>query len=117
MNDGFSDDWNKYAWSMAVCENKLFVGTANGRHKNSLTSLSHGCEVWQYNGTTWKAIVKDGAEQPNGFGQWFNGGVRSMIEYPTGSGNLVVGTYSLQAAYLPWVHEDGCEIWVRRGNV
>jgi len=46
------------------------------------------------------------------FGQWFNRGARSMIEYPVGSGNVVVGTLTIEDILDKNVEEAGCEIWM-----
>jgi hypothetical protein len=75
--------------------------------------LSKGCEVWCYNGTDLIASVEDvNGEEDNGFGQWFNRGARSMIEYPVGSGNVVVGTMTVNNPLDKDVEEEGCEIWM-----
>jgi hypothetical protein len=111
---GFGNPLNKYAWSMAVTsDNKLYVGTANGKFINLMEPKTNGCEIWCYDGTEWIPIVKDDVgEKSNGFGNIKNEGARSIIEYPRGSGNIVVGTFKLIStrALIP---QQGCSLWMR----
>ncbi len=108
--DGFDNHYNKYPWSMAICGNKLWIGTLNTQFLGNPSS--YGCEVWNYDGSTLTPSVKnDLGEKPNGFGHDYDIAARSMIEFPEGSGRLVVGTVSLQAQFRPLVPEYGCEIW------
>ena len=111
--DRFGSKWNKYVWSIIVTsENKLWVGTLNMQIK-MIGEDTKGCEVWCYNGTSWAPIVKDVlGEIDNGFGYIYNEGARGMIEYPVGSGNIVVGTFKLMK---PLEISEGCEIWMRYG--
>jgi hypothetical protein len=96
---------------MAVCGNKLWIGTQS-QQKISTIPLryeSNGCEVWHYDGENLEPSVKDNVgEKGNGFDNTVNMGAWSMIEYPVGSGHLVVGTYTLPMDYR------GCEVWIRR---
>lgn len=115
-SDGFGSKYNKYPWSMCICNNKLWVGTLNIQLFGD--PGSYGCEVWNYDGTNVNPIVKnkEGAilhEQKNGFGHDYDIAARSMIEFPAGSGQLVVGTVSLINQFDPRVQEYGCEIWIR----
>jgi len=112
--DGFGDHFNKYVWSMTECGGKLWAGTMNLQLFEDDAAARKGCEVWCYDGSTWTAKVKNrtGTEKPNGFGQCFNWGARSMIEFPEGSGNLVVGTISLKSLDKT-DPEEGCEICMR----
>jgi hypothetical protein len=127
-DDGFGDTLNKYAWSMNVSsDNKLWVGTLNGHPWGP--PRSNGCEVWCYNGSSWTGIVNTTyGEIPNGFGDIVNVGSRSMIEYPEGSGNIVVGTFRASTKemknnrrlfnlgillLLTIFGFGGCEIWIR----
>jgi len=111
---GFGNPLNKYAWSMTVTsDNKLWVGTANGKLVNIFEPKTEGCEIWCYNGTKWAPIVKNGNyEMPSGFGNNKNEGVRSMIEYPQGSGNIVCGTFKLTST-RPLIQQEGFEMWMR----
>lgn len=112
--NGFGNPLNNYVWSMNVTsDNKLWVGTANGRIHNLMEPETEGCELWCYNGAEWIPILKDGVgEKPNGFGNVKNEGLRSIIEYPRGSGNIVVGTFKLIST-RPIMPQEGCEVWIR----
>jgi hypothetical protein len=111
---GFGNPLNKYTWSMAVTsDNKLWVGTANGRLNNLFSPKTDGCEVWCYDGVDWKPVVKNGNnELASGFGTISNVGARSMIEYPKGSGNIVVGTFKLDST-RPIIPQKGLDLWMR----
>jgi hypothetical protein len=111
---GFGNPLNKYAWSMTVTsDKKLWVGTANGKLVNLMEPKSSGCEVWCYDGVEWTPVVKDGDnEKQSGFGQFINEGARSIIEYPEGSGNIVVGTFKLIST-RPLMPQEGLELWMR----
>jgi len=111
--DGFGNPMNKYAWSMIVTsDNKLWVGTGNLKMKYSGDLISEGCEIWYYDGNDWIPVVKDGFEEPNGFGNIKNQAARAMIEYPEGSNNIVVGT--LRIAHLSTkIPQTGCDLRIR----
>jgi hypothetical protein len=112
---GFGNPLNKYAWSMTVTsDGRLWVGTANGKLVNLFEPQTNGCEIWCYDGIKWKPVVKDGNNEiPSGFGDIKNEGVRSMIEYPQGSGNIVVGTLKIKST-RPLILQEGFELWMRR---
>jgi hypothetical protein len=112
--DGFGNPLNKYAWSMTVTsDNKLWIGTANGKLVNLMEPISTGCEVWCFNGFQWEPIVKDGNnEKQSGFGNLINEGARSIIEYPEGSGNIVIGTFKLNSTRILFPRE-GFDLWMR----
>jgi hypothetical protein len=58
-------------------------------------------------------IVKDGNnEMPSGFGNIKNEGLRSIIEYPSGSGNIIAGTFKLTST-RPLILQEGFELWMR----
>lgn len=102
-NDGFGDRWNWYAYSMINASDKLWVGTVNPK----------GCEVHCFNGDDWIQVVGDdrNSEIGRGFGNGVKtSGVRSMIEYPSSSGNIFVGT-SVSSGSL-----GACQLWMRRIN-
>ena len=111
---GFGNPLNKYVWSMTVTsDNKIWVGTANGKMVNPMEPITEGCEVWCFNGTDWMPVVKDGDnELPSGFGDKINVGARSMIEFPQGSGNIVVGTCKLES-WRFLISQTGMEVWMR----
>jgi hypothetical protein len=127
--DGFGNPMNKYIWSMCVTnDNKLWVGTANGKVFNPITinglkdhkfidTQTEGFEIWCYDGETWQPVIKnDIGLKPNGLGDASNLGARSMIEYPENSGNIVIGTFKLINPY-PGQPREGCELWMRFNNV
>ena len=111
---GFGSKYNKYVWSMIVIsDDKLWIGTANGKLDNLVEPFSKGCEVWCYDGIEWTPVVKDGDyELPNGFGYDRNLGARAMIEYPKGSGNIVVGTFKYVGTKFS-TPQKGLEFWMR----
>jgi hypothetical protein len=52
--NGFGNPLNKYAWSMTVTsDEKLWVGTANGKLVNLMEPKTSGCEIWCFDGNTW----------------------------------------------------------------
>jgi hypothetical protein len=106
--DGFGNESNKYAWSMSVAANGVWVGT----------SKSGGCQVFRYDGTRWFVSVRTGdGEKPDGFGDIRNSGARSMTEYPAGSGIIMAGTFTafghFNVTTLRFDPEVGCEVWKR----
>lgn len=109
--DGFGSKWNKYVWSMTVSsDNKLWVGTLNMQIR-ALGENTKGCEIWCFDGESWIPIVKDHiGEIDNGFGCIYNEGARGIIEFPIGSGNIIVGTFKLMK---PFKAVEGCEMWMR----
>jgi hypothetical protein len=115
--DGFGDKYNKYCWSMIACGDELWMGTSNNQFVSDFPIpdyVSKGCEVWNYDGENLTPSVKDDiGEIGNGFGNMSTIGARSMIEFPVGSGNVVVGTYSIRDVFKPEVEELGCEVWIR----
>ena len=101
-NDGFGDRSNDYPYAMVVTsDNLLWVGTLNA---------AKGCELYQFDGASWTQVVGDDAECEviNGFGESTNAGIRSLVEYPVGSGSLVAGTAT------SFTTPDVCQVWMRR---
>src|SRR4030042_5331149 len=82
-SSGFGNANNVNAYSMAVYNGRVYVGTNEG---------VHGCEVWASNGTGWIQVVGQGAPgSPTapGFGSANNYNAQSMAAF----GNyLYVGT-------------------------
>ena len=85
IKKGFGSTANFYAWSMAVYDNWLYVGTDN---------LKGGGELWKtQDGVTWKPVLAyrgwigaklHGADYPRGFDAGFlnyRGGIRKMMVY------------------------------------
>jgi len=64
--DGFGDANNDYVFSLAVYNNRLYVGTAN-----TVT----GAEVWEYNGSAWVQVNTDG------FGDFTNAYILTLAAY------------------------------------
>ena len=93
---GFGNPNNKFAWSMAVYNGELFVGTGN----------TNGCEVWSYNGNAWTELVGPGpgALIGSGFGNANNDDAFTMAVY---GGVLYVGTGNVTTA---------CEVWSFNGT-
>lgn len=112
-SSGFGNPLNKYIWSMVVTStDELWVGTANGKFVNFMTPQTEGCEIWRYDGINWEQMVGDDSIfLSNGFGYEKNEGARSMIEFPTSSGNVVVGTFKLVSTRMV-VPPEGCELWI-----
>ena len=110
--DGFGSKYNKYIWSMTVTsDDYLWVGTLNTQHVRIMNEDTKGCEVWRYNGSEWEPIVKTGEGEINsGFDYWLTQGARAMIEYPAGSNNIVIGTFTM---VKPWMQKRSCDIWMR----
>lgn len=120
--DGFGDYYNKYPWSMALVDDKLWIGTSNVQYiYRYFDAETKGCEVWCYDGTDLIPIVKDNdGEIQNGFideKDVKNGGARSMLEYPENTGKLVVGTMRVHSYIYdsPDWTEKGCQVWIREG--
>lgn len=113
IDEGFSNSYNKYAWSMTIgSDNKLWVGTLNIKSlKDNIPFYTYGCEIWNYNGLNWQIIAGENpsAVIPGGFGNINNFGARSIIEYPTNSGNLYIGTWTSDVKMLE--NFEGCEVW------
>jgi len=115
LGDGFGKLYNKYAWSMAVAsDNTLWVGTLNVQPLSDGSPFAtYGCEIWRYDGDQWEEIVgENGSELKGGFGNKYNVGARSLIEYPRNSGIIWVGTFSFDISDFNIF--KGCEIWSRR---
>lgn len=115
LSDGFGNIYNKYGWSMMnSSDGKLWVGTWNSQPLiDGIPFSSKGCELWCYDGDTWRIIVGEGddAEHPGGFGNMYNCGARSIMEYPEGSGTIWIGTLTMDVETLRTF--KGCEIWRR----
>ncbi len=88
-NGGFGDANNSGPCGMGTYNNKLYVGTEND---------ATGCEVWEYNGSTWTQI------NANGFGNANNSEANGLVEY---NGYLYVSTSN---------KNTGCEVWEYNGT-
>ena len=87
--DGTYNQVQPDATSMVVYDSKLYLGT-----NNSPT----GCEVWEYDGSSWTQVNTDG------FGSSNNSTAESMA---TCSSKLYVGTNN---------SSNGCEVWEYDGS-
>ncbi len=101
--DGFGGQANKYAFSMAVYKDALYVGTLNLKtfpdmiHFATITSTegdSQGAQIWKYTpGQGWKQVVKAGLGNPHNYG------VRNL--------KVIDGClYGVTAN-----HDEGMEVW------
>lgn len=118
FSDGFYDIYNKYGWSMMVdSDNSLWVGTVSVQvFKGGFPGTSRGCELWRLHDGQWTEIVGNSTDSEigNGFNDKTNVGARSIIEYPTGSGQIWIGTLNLDVK--DYKTYTGCEIWRRITN-
>ena len=92
---GLGNANNRQAWSSAVYQSKLFVGTVNN---------ANGLEIYSYDGETWIQEVGVGAPVGPGFGNPANMTTASMTVYDS---CLYVGTGKNVGA---------CEVWRYDGN-
>ena len=83
-DDGWGDMANLYAWSQAVFNDQLYVGTF---------SPDIGARIFRYDGANWETVVTNGLTSPN------NTGVRNLIVF---NGQLYAGTFNA---------DDGGEVW------
>ncbi len=114
---GFTDDLNRYAWSMVVFNEELYVGTWNMR-TSSIRHPDSGAQVFRYlDGTEWEQVV-DG-----GLGNDTNNGLRSMIVWdapddPDSEGEAIYGTtMNMRQGLEVWRTFDGAnwEVLVGKG--
>lgn len=87
--DGFGDSNNRYAWSMAVFGDHLYVGTLN---------RLAGAQIWRYDGSVWEQVVS------GGLGSIENEGVRSLAVC---RGAIYAGTDNLTEGAQLWRSADG----------
>ena len=97
---GFGNPFNNYTWSMAVFQNKLFVGTMDWSylaHENPYSSYLpsqvldyasgyYGADLWAFPNTGSAATLISG----NGMGNPTSYGIRTMVADNT-NGNLWIG--------------------------
>ena len=87
---GFGDAANNAVPSMAVLDGRLHAGTFN----------PGGCQVWSFDGDTWKRVAE------GGFGDSDNHGATSMAVYFQ---SLYVGTFNND-------YDSGCQVWSYDGD-
>jgi hypothetical protein len=96
--NGFGEEGNPNATSMAAFERRLYAGTFNP----SSPDTHKGCQVWSYDGADWTK-VGDG-----GFGEWQNQEASSMAVY---NSRLYVGT-----SWNDLFGTSGCRVFRFDGN-
>ncbi|MAE71615.1 MAG: hypothetical protein CME06_14250 [Gemmatimonadetes bacterium] len=85
-------------------------------HKGSLyagTWNPNGCQIYRYDGLRWNQLVGPESATPAGFGDPFNAGVMSMIEFRDA---LYVGTANFLSGFTLWRTEDQGATWERVGR-
>lgn len=100
FSSGFGNKNNHAAYSAAILNNWLYIGTMNWRN---------GCEIWRTDGVIWEKIVGSECNISNGFGDDNKGFERDiyaweMKVFQDNVSNqlfLYVGTFNLA----------GCELW------
>ncbi len=99
---GFSETYNRYAWSMTVFKNRLYVGTWNTSGP-TFHKISHGTQVLRYTGgTEWETVLDGGLNNTD------NTGLRTMIVWDDPDDDPDKGP----AIYGTTMNEvDGLEVW------
>jgi len=116
--NGFGDSKNMQMWSIETYDNCVYMGTMHAESFNIILKrngflnwnlifemLKGSAELWRYDGTTWEQAIGDEAHlinpdiPPNGFGDQYNWGFRTMKAY---NNSLYVGTINFAT---------GCEVW------
>jgi hypothetical protein len=100
LASGFGNPNNHAAYSAAVFNNWLYVGTMNWRE---------GCEIWRTDGDIWEKVVGGGCSIDFGFGDDKDGFERDIYAWEmnvfsdtiSGTEHLYVGTFNIA----------GCELW------
>lgn len=121
-SDGFGNPDNVAVRGMTVFQDTLVVGVDNidfyfcldrvikeslenhtwpSTHEMYRRLESNGCEIWSYNGSSWRQCIGDhpSASLPSGFGNEHSLGCSSLIVF---NGFLYAGL---------WNHKEGCQIW------
>lgn len=107
---GFGTDANKYAWSMTVFNDALYVGTLNIRGMPGMFRFAsgtttrratNGAEIWRYDGESWEQVVAGGLNSRLNFG------VRKMLVM---RGCLWAVTANYDEGFSTWRSCDG-ENW------
>ncbi len=100
LSSGFGNPNNHAAYSAAILNDWLYIGTMNWRE---------GCEIWRTDGDIWQKIIGEGCSISNGFGDDNIGFERDiyaweMLVYEdtfSNQSHLYVGTFNIA----------GCEFW------
>jgi hypothetical protein len=96
---GFGRQSNAIDYCLASYNGMLYAGTVN---------TTTGCEVWRFDGTSWRMVVGVGGtgHSAPGFGDDRNTSVNSMIVW---RGYLWVGTNNYRGSAVP--ASTGAEVW------
>ncbi len=100
-DDSVGDSWNRIAYSMAVFNDKLYVGTLNGEGGSVFSqrpNSTHGAEILVYDGQSWETVVTDGLQSPNNF---------AVSELVVHDGRLYAGTMNYVTGAEVWYTTDG----------
>jgi hypothetical protein len=100
---GFGDFKNFSVSELVGHKNRLFAGTWNPT----------GCQIYRYDGLLWKQVVGPEAATPAGFGDRYNVGVMSMIEF---QGSLYAGTSNFLTGFTIWRSDDVGASWEKVGR-
>ncbi len=100
FSSGFGNQNNHAAYSAAVFNDWLYIGTMNWKE---------GCEIWRTNGTTWEKVIGRGCNITHGFGDDGIGFERDIYAWEmivfedifSKQEYLYVGTFNIA----------GCELW------
>ena len=100
FSSGFGNQNNHAAYSAAVFDDWLYIGTMNWRD---------GCEIWRTNGDIWDKVVGGGCDISYGFGDDSIGFERDIYAWEmkvfedsvSNQKHLYVGTFNIA----------GCELW------
>jgi hypothetical protein len=100
LSSGFGNQNNHAAYSAAVFNDWLYIGTMNWKE---------GCEIWRTNGDIWQKIIGRGCNIDHGFGDDKDGFERDIYAWEmkvfkdtiSNQKHLYVGTFNIA----------GCELW------
>ncbi len=100
LSSGFGNQNNHAAYSAAVFNDWLYIGTMNWRE---------GCEIWRTDGDIWQKVIGGGCNVSYGFGDDKDGFERDIYAWEmkvfkdniSNQKHLYVGTFNIA----------GCELW------
>ena len=100
FSSGFGNENNQAAYSAAVFNDWLYIGTMNWKE---------GCEIWRTNGDSWERVIGSGCNISHGFGDDGIGFERDIYAWEmivfedifSKQEHLYVGTFNIA----------GCELW------
>jgi hypothetical protein len=100
FSSGFGNKNNQAAYSAAILNNWLYIGTMN---------WNEGCEIWRTNGDIWERVIGGGCNINHGFGDDNIGFERDIYAW-----EMIVfeDIYSKQEhLYVGTFNIAGCELW------